>query len=59
MDYIPEDNTLTPAEKAGILARDGHAYALVVYTKGEDLGSVPERTDVIHQITAAVTDALF
>jgi beta-lactamase class A len=44
---------------AGILARDGHAYAFVVYTKGEDLGSVPERTDVIHQITAVVADALF
>lgn len=44
---------------AGILAKDGHAYALVVYTKGDDLDSVPERTDIIHQITGAVTGALF
>jgi beta-lactamase class A len=44
---------------AGILAKDGHAYALVVYTKGEDLSSVPERTDIIHQVTGAVADALF
>lgn len=44
---------------AGILARDGSSYALVVYTRGEDLGSVPERTDAIHQITAAVAGALF
>lgn len=44
---------------ASILAKDGHAYALVVYTKGDDLGSVPERTDIIHQVTGAVTDALF
>lgn len=44
---------------AGILAKDGHAYALVVYTKGEDLGSVPERTEIIHQLTGAVADALF
>lgn len=44
---------------AGILARDGRAYAMVIYTKGEDLSSVPERTDVIHQVTAAVADHLF
>lgn len=44
---------------AGILAKDGRAYALVVYTKGDDLDSVPERTDIIHQITGAVTGALF
>lgn len=44
---------------AGILAKDGRAYALVVYTKGDDLDSVPERTDIIHQITSAVTGALF
>ena len=44
---------------AAILEKDGTAYAFVVYTKGEDLSSVPERTAVIHQLTAAVTDALF
>ncbi|MDN3935404.1 serine hydrolase [Arthrobacter sp. YD4] len=44
---------------AGILAKDGRAYALVVYTKGDDLDSVPTRTDIIHQITGAVTGALF
>lgn len=44
---------------AGILAKDGRACALVVYTKAEDLSSVPERTDIIHQITGVVTDALF
>ena len=44
---------------AGILAKDGRAYALVVYTKGDSLDSVPERTDIIHQITGAVTGALF
>ncbi|MCB5291589.1 hypothetical protein BJQ90_01015 [Arthrobacter sp. SO3] len=44
---------------AGILAKNGSAYALVVYTKGEDLSSVPERTEIIHEVTAAVADALF
>jgi beta-lactamase class A len=44
---------------AAILEKDGSAYAFVVYTKGEDLSSVPERTEVIHQLTAAVTDTLF
>jgi len=44
---------------AAILAEDGRAYALVVYTKGDDLGSVPERTEVIHQVTQAVADTLF
>lgn len=44
---------------AGILVRGGNAYALVVYTKGSDLSSVPERTEVIRQVTAAVADALF
>ena len=43
---------------AAILDKDGAAYAFVVYTKGEDLASVPERTEVIHELTAAVTDAL-
>jgi beta-lactamase class A len=44
---------------AAILDKDGHAYVLVVYTKGDDLGSVLERTDIIHQVTGAVADALF
>jgi beta-lactamase class A len=44
---------------AAVLEKDGAAYAFVVYTKGEDLSSVPDRTEVIHQLTAAVTDALF
>ncbi|MGO4591628.1 serine hydrolase [Paenarthrobacter sp. 2TAF44] len=44
---------------AGVLDKDGRAYALVVYTKGEDLSSVPERTEVIHQVTGAVAEALF
>ena len=44
---------------AGILDKDGRAYALVIYTKGDDLGSVPERTDIIHQVTGAVAGALF
>ncbi|WP_347110917.1 serine hydrolase [Paenarthrobacter sp. S56] len=44
---------------AAILDKAGTAYALVVYTKGEDLGSVPERTNIIHQVTQVVADALF
>ena len=44
---------------AAVLARGGTAYALVIYTKGQDLSDVPERTEVIHQLTQAVTGALF
>lgn len=44
---------------AGILAKGGHAYALVIYTKGDDMSSVSERTEIIHQLTQAVTDTLF
>lgn len=44
---------------AAILAKDGTAYALVIYTKGDDLADVPERTEAIHQLTEAVADALF
>ncbi|MEQ4519805.1 serine hydrolase [Pseudarthrobacter sp. B907] len=44
---------------AAILAEGGRAYALVAYTKGDDLDSVPERTEVIHQVTQAVADTLF
>lgn len=29
------------------------------HTEGDDLGSVPERTDIIHQATGAVADTLF
>lgn len=44
---------------AAVLAQDGSAYALVIYTKGASLADVPERTEVIHQLTAAVTATLF
>ena len=44
---------------AAVLARDDTAYALVIYTKGQDLSDDPERTEVIHQLTQAVTGALF
>ncbi|MET3812251.1 serine hydrolase [Arthrobacter sp. UYEF3] len=44
---------------AGILAKDGSAYALVIYTKGDGEGDIPQRTDVMHQLTRAVTDAVF
>jgi beta-lactamase class A len=44
---------------AAILKKDGAAYAFVVYTEGEDLTSVPERTEIILELTAAVADALF
>jgi beta-lactamase class A len=44
---------------AAILTAGGASYVLVVYTKGSDLGDVPERTAVIHDITRAVTAALF
>jgi beta-lactamase class A len=44
---------------AAILEKDGTAYAFVVFTKGDDLASVPARTEVIHQLTEAVTERLF
>jgi beta-lactamase class A len=44
---------------AAVLARGDTAYALVIYTKGQDLSDDPERTEVIHQLTQAVTGALF
>lgn len=44
---------------AGILAKDGRAYAFVVYTKGADLSDVPQRTELIHQLTQAVAGDLF
>ncbi|WP_255768310.1 serine hydrolase [Pseudarthrobacter sulfonivorans] len=44
---------------AAILANSAGSYALVVYTKGTGLADVPQRTAVIHDVTAAVTAALF
>ena len=44
---------------AAVLAQANTAYALVIYTKGQDLSDVPERTEVIHQLTQAVAGALF
>jgi beta-lactamase class A len=44
---------------AAILSTSAGNYVLVVYTKGTDLGDVPQRTGVIHDITEAVTAALF
>jgi len=44
---------------AAVLAQGDTAYALVIYTKGQDLSDVPERTEVIHQLTQAVAGALF
>lgn len=44
---------------AGVIAQGNTAYALVIYTKGQSLSDVPERTEVIHQLTQAVAGALF
>ncbi len=44
---------------AAILDKGGHAFVLVVYTKGDDLGSVPERTGIIHEVTETVANELF
>ena len=44
---------------AAVLAQGNTAYALVIYTKGQDLSDVPERTEVIHQLTQTVAGALF
>ncbi len=44
---------------AAILTQGNAAYALVIYTKGQDLSDVPERTEVIHQLTQAVAGVLF
>ncbi|WP_427005949.1 serine hydrolase [Pseudarthrobacter sp. H2] len=44
---------------AAVLAKDGTAYAFVIYTKGEDTGDIPQRTGVIHRLTEAVAGALF
>jgi beta-lactamase class A len=68
--YDPEVNTLSAADMARILAalsegrlldqeHTAGSYWLVVYTKGTGLADVPQRTAVIHDITGAVTAALF
>jgi beta-lactamase class A len=44
---------------AAILSTSAESYVLVVYTKGTDLADVPQRTAMIHDITEAVTAALF
>ena len=44
---------------AAILSASAGSYVLVVYTKGTGLADVPQRTAVIHDITKAVTAALF
>jgi beta-lactamase class A len=44
---------------AAILTEGAASYVLVIYTKGADLSDVPQRTAVIHDITGAVTAALF
>jgi beta-lactamase class A len=44
---------------AGILTKGDNSYALVIYTKSEDLSDLQERTDVIHQLTQAVVNRLF
>ncbi|MEZ2390453.1 serine hydrolase [bacterium RCC_150] len=44
---------------ASILAKDGKAYAFVVYTKGQDESDIADRTDVFHQLTQAVVAGLF
>lgn len=43
---------------AAILATATRSVVLVIYTKSSDLSDVPQRTDVIHQITAAVARTL-
>lgn len=44
---------------AGILTKGTSTYAFVVYTRGADSDDIPERTDVIHQLTQVVVHALF
>ncbi len=43
---------------AAILATPTHSVVLVIYTKGADITDVPERTAMIHEITAAVARTL-
>jgi beta-lactamase class A len=44
---------------AAVLSRGGDSYAFVVYTKGDGEEDIPERTEIIHELTRAVTGALF
>lgn len=44
---------------ASILVQHGHAYVFVVYTLGAGPADIPERADVIHQLTRGVVSALF
>jgi beta-lactamase class A len=44
---------------ASILAKGADACAFVVYTRGTDWNDIPERTDIIHQLTEAVVKAVF
>ncbi len=44
---------------AAILSAGGRSYALAIYTWGEQDGESEARLDVIHELTGAVTGALF
>jgi beta-lactamase class A len=44
---------------ASILVRDGRAYAFVVYTLGANGSDMADRTRIIHELTRAVSAALF
>ncbi len=44
---------------ASILVQNGHGYVFVVYTLGAGPADIPERADVIQQLTRAVVSALF
>ena len=67
MDAVPDSVTVfhkyglldDELHDAAILSSSDGTYVLVVYTKGAGLSDVPQRTAVIHEITEAVTAALF
>ncbi|WP_458780356.1 serine hydrolase [Arthrobacter sp. D3-16] len=44
---------------ASILVHNGHAYVFVVYTLGAGPADIPERADIIQQLTRAVVSTLF
>jgi len=44
---------------ASILARDGKAYAFVVYTLGSGTSDMDQQAGIIHELTRTVTAALF
>jgi beta-lactamase class A len=44
---------------AAVLSSGGASYAVAIYTWGEEDADSPGRIDVIHQLTTAVTGALF